>query len=309
MERDVFYLECKSFLDNFEHYLDYNEIKEALSRIASIDYEIHGCDYPLHIEFIEDERLGNMGKVDNHLIYFNSLRIETLKKLRIDCFDEGHLEKIYKFYNNYNNKKTHNKYEKCLYDFMDRYISIGAEKYFKQMGSYKNTKFELLETILHEDQHIFQSSLRRKMNDGVDLNASNPLDVFIAVFSQIYSKLNENNIPFEYERVNYIYPIEFDARYNAMLHMQELRKNYYKNDKIMKRAIVNSNIIPEDINIKEVSEGTFDKYLYLYDIYDANFENSLDKCHKFLLKNKENIIKELIYRYKTMLDIVKDNQI
>jgi len=134
------------------------------------------------------------------------------------------------------------------------------------------------------------------------------LDIFVAVFGQIYTALKESNIPFDYERVNYIYPIEFDARYYAMAKMDIVRQKYYNQDSNFKRAIVNSNIIPLDTNVNQLCEQIFVDYLNLYSVYDGNLEHDNQKVHNYIMASKNEIIKELILRYETMLNIVKANK-
>lgn len=310
MNQEYLYLLCKNFLEGYNNFNDYEEIKCALEDVAHANYIFHNCEMPVKISFIEIDALGCSAKVGSEgLIKFNTLRIETLKNLKIDCFDDGHLDRIYNFYNNYDATVPHSKYEKCLYDFMVKYIELNAQVYFSQMGSYKNLKFELLETLLHENKHVFQNQVIEAIDEGAAVDKFEAIDVFTVIFQRVFYMLNKYNIEFDYERKNYIFPIEFDARYYAMVEMNNVKNLYFSTDNDFKQAIVNSYIVPQEFDPIEVSNQIYNDYLRAYELYKNNLNNDYIHAHDFIIKNKENIIEELIYRYKTMLDIVKDNQI
>ena len=118
-----------------------------LKTITLINYQLNDCFEDINISFDESMLFGKSGSVSKTNISFNKTRLETLINLKIDCNDANHIKKIYEFYNSYDEKLSHNKYEIYLYEFMKKYIAGGYEYYFTQMGSNKTIPYELLDTI------------------------------------------------------------------------------------------------------------------------------------------------------------------
>lgn len=145
--------------------------------------------------------LGKSGSVSKTNISFNKTRLKTLINLKIDCNNKNHIKKIYKFYNSYDEKITHNKYEICLYEFMKKYIAGGYEHYFTQMGSYKTIPYELLDTIFHENEHIFQYKYEKFLKNINECpnDLKSKLLLFTVLFNTIHSKLLKINVDFEYD--------------------------------------------------------------------------------------------------------------
>ncbi|MBE5736313.1 MAG: hypothetical protein E7356_03025 [Clostridiales bacterium] len=302
------YLQCKNYLTQYDSYQSYEDIRKQLLQICKVNYDIHNCNLPLEISFEEDEKFGNQGKVVNkYHIKINTLRIETLKELKIDCFDPNHISNLYDFYANYNPFNS-SKYEQCLYEYIKKYISLGYQDCFDQMGSYKNIKYEILETILHESKHTFQSDLLTQIYDNnTSLTEDNCLDFFVVIFDRMYKTLRNNNTCIDYVRDNATFPIEHDARHYAMVTMDNIRKLYFAHDKDFARAIVNSNIIPEDINVDDISKKIFDDYTLISNEYFKT-NNDFAHEHQQILAHKNDIINKLISRYNQMLSIVSTNR-
>ena len=66
----------------------------------------------------------------------------------------------------YNHPTAANKieYDENLYNYMEKYIDNGTERFFAQCGSKKVFPYEILEIIFHENAHVFQKEYNRIAN-------------------------------------------------------------------------------------------------------------------------------------------------
>jgi len=305
------YKKAKEFIDNFKFPIDYDNSIRKLDDISRLNCEENGSlSENVIVKFEDMPEFGVGARVKNGNIRFNKTRIETMLNLGIDCLSDSHLNWMWSFYNKFNLNEEHSIYEESLYNFMKKYIEDGAERYFDCCGSYKLISYELLECIFHENAHIFQSEYDKYLSGEFEYpnDEKSMLLIFTEAFNMIYHKLKKNNIEFEYKRNNYIFPIEFDARYEAMIKMNKLKNRYYKNDKIFSKYLVYSNIIPEDLDIVKTSEEIFETYEYLFDIYSKEIGRDYNKTNDYLQKNKERIVNIMRNRYKEMLAIVSENK-
>ena len=95
------------FLENFKFPISYERIAVDLEKITAANYRAHECNFPVMVVFEPCEVFGRFGMVvDGHKIIFNRSRIDALVELKIDCFDSQHLDRIWSFYENYNNNKN-----------------------------------------------------------------------------------------------------------------------------------------------------------------------------------------------------------
>ena len=304
----MLYEKSKEFIDNFKFPLDYNELSGKLTEISLLNYKIHNCNKDIKISFDESRLFGKSASVSGTSISFNKTKIEILFAFKIDDSNSEHLKNVYDFYNDYNTTENHSEYEICLYEFMKKYIEGGYERYFSQMGSYKTIKYELLDAVFHENEHIFQEEYK-KYFDCVNECPKDDKSIvlfFTIFFGELCKKLKKNNVQFVYDRENYIFPIEFDARYEAMININRV-KQYFPDDKLFAEHIVKSNLIPESFNIRETVNEIYNDYEKLYDLFEKNITNNFAHVNKFLKKHKHIIINELERRYIEMLDIVKQN--
>ncbi len=295
---------CADFIKNFTFPINYDQLATQLAIITKANYELHNIPFEPDIRFEEMNAFGASGKVTNQskTIIFNKKRIETILNLNIDCFDKNHLETLWNFYNTYQGSTPHDEYQEYLYAFMQKYISLNSTEYFSQMGSIKNIHFELIETILHENQHVFQSYFWTLFLSGqIEPNEQNAIMIFTMTFNSIFNQLKNENVEINYVRKNYIFPIEFDARYTAMHILSQLRDQHFQNDKNFQNCIINSNIIPQDFDIDATSEKIFNDYVMLYERYDELSLCDYSTEHEFIIKNKEIIIKEIKRRYIEMI--------
>ena len=296
-------LKAKEFLDDFV--LDFGVLREKLTEIGKLYLKLNNCDLQLEVSFDKSMLFGKSGSVFENYISFNKTRIETLFEMKIDCNDDCHLHNIYEFYNMYNKKEEHSICEQCLYEFMQKYISLGCERYFDKMGSYKMIKYELLDTILHENQHIVQRRHKEYLAsvDECPLDDKNLLLFFTMLFNEVYSTLKKAKVDFDYVRENYIFPIGFDARYEAMIILDKLREKYFKLDNDFETYLCESNIIPKDFDIEKTANQLFDDYLRIYEIYRCKIESGFEDANKYVLQNKNSIVAEIMKRYKKMVSI------
>lgn len=306
----MLYLKCKDFINEFKLPLDYNEIISKIDEISKINCEKNDCNQPVTISFQDMPEFGIGARVKDGNIRFNKTRLETLIELKIDCLDENNLNKLWKFYNSFDENNDKNSiYEVSLFNFMKKYIEEGAERYFSDCGSYKLIPYELLECVFHENAHVFQREYDKYLNGDLEFPSDEKscLLIFTEAFDMIHHKLKKNNIAFDYKRNNYIFPVEFDARYEAMIKMNELKNKYYKNDNIFSKYLVASNIVPLDLNIEKTAQEIFETFEYFYDTYKSNFGSDYDKVAEYSMMNKVVIINEMKRRYDEMLSIVNEN--
>ena len=304
------YKNSKIFIENFEMLKDYSEISKHLKKIGENILKTKNIKESIKIEFEDNKAFGNCATEYPDKISFNKLRYDTIISLKLDCTSCNHLEKIYNFYNHYNENDNNTKFEICLYNFMKRYISLGLQDYFLQMGSFKTIKYELLETLFHEIQHAIQ--LNSNKYSVEDCESTNPKDlilIFTTLFNTIYNKLLENNIQFHYIRENHCFPIEFDARYVALIMTECLRKKYFINDKLFIKSILHNDIIPKNVSFKELSKKIYSDFESLYKIYCLNFGTNYNKMFFIVNQHKNEIISQLIDRYEEMNKIYNNLKI
>ena len=297
---------CADFIKTFTVPIDYTQLTNQLKLITQKNYSLHNIPYEPDIRFEDIATFGTCGKVLNQskTIVFNKKRIETILNLNIDCFDEKHLDNLWAFYNSYDNSSSHNEYQKCLYDFMQKYISLNVTEYFAQMGSFKNIPFELIETLLHENQHVFQKYFWTLfLNGEVEPNEKNAIMIFTMTFTSIFNQLKNRNIETNYARQNHIFPVEFDARYTAMHILSQLQVKHFKNNTTFNQGLKNSNIIPQDFDIEATADSIFSDYLMIYEKYQELSPDDYLSEHEFICKHKETIINEIKRRYHEMLSI------
>ena len=304
----MLYKKAKEFLQEFKLPLNFDRMIKQLTEISLLNFNEHNCKKDLKITFDESMLFGKSASISETSISFNKTRLETLVALKIDDLDSNHLKNIYAFYNDYGESLNHTKFEICLYEFMKKYIEGGFERYFAQMGNYKTIKYELLDTIFHENEHIFQREYLKYLFSSNDCPTDSKTTVlfFTMLFNKIYEELKRSKVEFLYDRENYMFPIEFDARYEAMASMKKL-KQYFPNDILFAQYIVRSNIIPENFDIDKAVKQIFADYKDLYSLYCEKISNEFVVANEFVLKNKRKILKELERRYLEILDIKKQN--
>ena len=128
--------------------------------------------------------------------------------------------------------------------------------------------------------------------------------IFTVFFNTIYEKLKKEKIKFNYVRENYVFPIEFDARYTSFENMYKLYKLYFPKNVLLKKYLTKSIIIPKDFDINFNVNKIFDDYETLYNIYLDNFGKNLVLVDDYIQKYKEDIKIEFIKRYKEMIKII-----
>lgn len=310
MLEDNLYSEAKNFIDSYSNPLNFDLMIDQLKKITLINYQLNDCLEDVNISFDESMLFGKSGSVSKTNISFNKTRLETLINLKIDCNDKNHIKKIYEFYNNYDEKLSHNKYEICLYEFMKKYIAGGYEHHFAQMGSYKAIPYELLDTVFHENEHVFQYKYEKYLKNISECpnNSKSKLLLFTVLFNTIYSKLLKSDVCFEYERQNHIFPIEFDARYEAMVKANIIKQKFYPNDVNFAKHIINSSLLPDDFDVDKTCKKIFNDYENLYNLYETHCGKELNCANSFVIKNKKEIMQEIKNRYLTMQKIVIDNK-
>ncbi len=305
----MLYFKAKEFIENFKLPLDYEDLSKQLTEISLLNYKLHNCDKDIKITFDESILFGKSASVSGTSISFNKTRLETLLALKIDDSNPNHISKVYSFYNTYKTEENHSKYEICLYEFMKKYIEGGYERYFSQMGNYKTIKYELLDAVFHENEHIFQKDYEKYLNSADKCPTDNKsLALFFTVlFNEIYGGLKKNKIEFIYDRENYIFPIEFDARYEAMVNINKV-KQYFPDDKLFAEHIINSNLIPENFDISLTVIQMFEDYERLYRLYNDKISNNYASANAFINKHKQAISDEFKRRYVEMNNIENANK-
>ena len=296
---NILYLKSKEFLDNFT--LDFDILKEKLQEIMKIIFSKHKINKVMTVSFDESKLFGKSGSVSEKNISFNKTRIEMLSKLKIDDLDENHLVKMELFYKNYPIKTVHTEYEDILYDFIKKYKEAGAQRYFNMVGSYKTIKYEILETIYHECEHIIQDDCKKFLDKKeFPSDTQSKVLIFTTLFNTIYEKLRKANIEFDYTRENYIFPIEFDARYISFKMMNELKDLYFQDDELLEKYLNKSIIIPKDFNILQIVNKIIEDYDRLYKIYLQTFGEEFIFVNDYIQENKTEIKLEFTQRYEEM---------
>ena len=296
---NILYLKSKEFLDNFT--LDFDILKEKLQEIMKIIFSKHKINKVMTVSFDESKLFGKSGSISEKNISFNKTRIEMLSKLKIDDLDENHLVKMELFYKNYPIKTVYTEYEDILYDFIKKYKEAGAQRYFNMVGSYKTIKYEILETIYHECEHIIQDDYKKFLDKKeFPSDTQSKVLIFTTLFNTIYEKLRKANIEFDYTRENYIFPIEFDARYISFKMMNELKDLYFQDDELLEKYLNKSIIIPKDFNILQIVNKIIEDYDRLYKIYLQTFGEEFIFVNNYIQENKTEIKLEFTQRYEEM---------
>ena len=304
------YEKSKQFLDNFNDLKDYSEISKKLEEICLCLLEKQNINKQIKVFFEDNKAFGNFATEYPDKLSFNKLRYDTIKTLKIDCTSNNHLKQLYDFYNNYDENADNSMYSICLCNFMKKYIGFGMQDYFAQMGSYKTIKYELLETLFHETQHVIQQDFNeRYVNNNETLNLKDIILMFTMLFNTMYHSLLDNNIQFDYVRENYYFPIEFDARYVALIMIENLRQEYFMNDKLFIKSILNNDILPKNVSFKELAEKIYEDFENIYKIYNMNFESSYDDLYCIVNKYKDEIISQFVNRYEEMNKIYNNLKI
>lgn len=296
----------KAFLENFS--LDFDKLQNDLEEILQLNFLLHNCNEKMENSFDESKLFFKSGSVSSDTISFNKSRIQALVDLKIDDLDKDHVKNINKFYNEYDKSQVHTNSQEIVYDSMKKYKEAGAERYFSQMGSYKTIKYDLLDTIFHESEHVFQRKyLKYLENNDYPTDTKSKLLIFTMFFNYLYEILRKNkNIDLNYTRENYIFPIEFDARYESFKLLNEIKTLYFENDIIFNKYIILSNIIPENFDIEKTSQQIFKDYENVYKLYIKNYSQDYKALNEFLIKNKNEIINCFIERYNEFKNITLD---
>ena len=296
---DSFYLRSKEFLENFT--LDFDVLKEKLQEIMKIIFSMHNIKKEMTVSFDESKLFGKSGSVSKTNISFNKTRIEMLSNLKIDDLDENHLVKMELFYKNYTIKSVHTEYEDILYDFIKKYKEAGAQRYFNMVGSYKTIKYEILETIYHECEHVIQDDYKKFLDKKeFPKDTQSKVLIFTTLFNTIYEKLRKANIEFDYTRENYIFPIEFDARYISFKEMTILKNMYFQDNELFERYLKKSIIIPKDFKILQTVNKIIADYDKLYKIHLETLGEDFVFVNDYIQENKAEIKLEFTRRYEEM---------
>ncbi len=296
------FIAAKDFLENFS--LDYDSLTKQLEEIMKSDFSRLGIEKSMSISFDESKLFGKSGSVSKTNISFNKTRIEMLLNLKIDDTSKEHLKNVENFYNHYDEKKSHSDFEEILYEFIKKYKEIGAEWAFAHMGSYKTIKYEVLDTILHETEHVYQDEYSKFLEEKhFPEDKKSKVLIFTSLFNTIFEKLQKSGVQLSYERKNHVFPIEFDARYEALKLLSKIKNLYFKKDQDFSKHLIKSNIIPEDFSAEQTSAQIFADYESIYKLFTQNFGSEYEEANKYIQSNKNLIINEFIRRYNEMIDI------
>ncbi len=300
MDEKALYQKSEEFLDNF--LLDFDILKTKLQGIMENIFSMHNIKRKMSISFDNSKLFGKSASVSETNISFNKTRIEMLLALKIDDLDENHLVKMEMFYKNYPISPIRTEYEDILYDFIKKYKEAGAERYFNMVGSYKTIKYEILEAIYHECEHIIQDDYKKYLNrKKIPSDFRSKLLIFTTLFNTIYEKLRKTGIQFDYTRENYIFPIEFDARFVSFKELSKLKKLYFQKDEIFEKYLKKTNIIPKDINILQIVNKIFEDYERVYKIYLETIGEEYVFINEYIQRNRIEIKKEFAKRYYEMI--------
>ena len=301
-KRELFYFQAKEFLENFT--LDFALLKEMLEKILQTNFVLHNCKRKVSISFDESKLFGKSGSVSQEIISFNKTRIEMLQELKIDDTDPEHLKKVLSFFNEYNENEKHTSFQENLYEFMKKYTQINAQWAFSQMGSYKTIKYEILATILHECEHIFQEEYSKYLySENFPKDTHSKVLIFTILFNTIYKKLSQKGVELNYNRENHTFPIEFDARYESMKQLAQIKEKYFLDDVNFSKFLINSNIIPKNFNSQQSSNQIFDDYQRFYNLYTENFGFEYQNVHEYIMENRQIIVNNMTQRYDKMQKI------
>lgn len=169
------------------------------------------------------------------------------------------------------------------------------------MGSYKTIKYEILDVILHECEHVFQDEHKKYLTaKELPNDIESVLLIFTTCFNTMYEKIKKTKLPFKYKRENHIFPIEFDARYISFKMLAEIKDLYFKNDKVFDEYIKSSIIIPNDFDCQKAAEKMFTDYDQLYKIFKENFSEDYSAVNNFIQKSKLLLIEEFTNRFDEM---------
>ena len=299
------YQQAKNFLDDFT--LDFDKLKIDLEELMRVNFSLHNCNKKMNIIFEESKLFGKSGGVSKREISFNKTRIEMLQELKIDDTAVNHLQQVEQFYNSYNENAKHSIYQQNLYEFIKKYKEIGAEWAFSHMGSYKTIKYEILGTIFHECEHIFQeeySSFLKSKKFPSD--SKSIILIFTILFNTLYEKLRKIDVKINYVRENHTFPIEFDARYESIIQLATIKEKYFPNDEYFGKYLVLSNIIPDSFNSTQGAKKIFDNYEQIYNLYAQNLGLEYQDVHEYVVKNRQLIIDLLTQRYNQMQKICEN---
>ncbi len=284
------------FLDDYK--LDFELLKKQLTNIMTNYLNTKNCKRKITIDFEDCNLFGKSGSVSSNKISFNKTRLQTLVNLQIDDTSPDIIQSLELFYNSYITQSPHSIYEENLYEFIKKYKAIGAERFFSQVGSYKTIKYELLETIYHECQHILQDE---EIVDFENLITSAPFLAFTKVCNKIFKEIKNSNIEYERNPDNHIFPIELDARYIALKLLTELRNKYFTDDEMFKIYLAKSIILPNDIDIIISAQLVYKEYERLFNTYQSNISTQFDEINKIINNHKSKIIENIIEIYSFML--------
>lgn len=299
MDKRTVYEKSKIFLDNFS--LNFENLQNELKDLMATIFSYRKIEKNLSISFDESKLFGKSGSVSSSNISFNKTRIEMLLNFKIDSLDSKHIENIEKFYNDYSKKGKHTEQEEILYTFIKNIKDEHAEQFFPMMGSYKTIKYEILDVILHECEHVFQDEHKKYLTAKEFPNdLKSILLIFTTCFNTMYEKIKKVKLPFEYKRENHIFPIEFDARYISFKMLSEIKDMFFKNDKIFDEYIKSSIIIPNEFDCQKAAEKLFTDYDQLYKIFKENFSDDYSAVNNFIQKNKLILIEEFTNRFDEM---------
>lgn len=300
-KKEELYLAAKEFLTDFS--LDFEALAKKLEKVMKCYFALHGIQKSMTISFDESRLFGKSGSVSQTNISFNKTRIEMLVALHLDDGDPQHLKRLEEFYSGYGKKEEHSDFEQILFEFVQKYKDMGAEWAFEKMGSYKTIKFEMLDTILHESEHVFQSEFWNSLPLAFPKNARGKVLTLTCLFNTMFEKMQKSGEKLDYERENHVFPIEFDARYESLKFLGEIKRRYFQGDKCFSNYLSKSNIIPKDFDAAKTARRIFEDYEKVYKLYSRKFSGEFEAANSFLQKNKSDIICELERRYKQMQNI------
>lgn len=172
------------------------------------------------VKFLENERLGQQGNVDevNHCIVFNKTRTRVLVQKKIESNTEVGMQKLLKY-------KEVSAYasedEKILAKLVNNPAWRGLLQYF---GSYRLLPFDILHTLCHEVRHVAQKEFSEQLlnTNNLDILKRDVYLAFVMIFQFCYQKLYDENDLGDYVRENLYFPIEIDAEYFGGVWFDEL---------------------------------------------------------------------------------------
>ena len=303
---------AKKFVEDYKESIaiDFINASNQLTSISKSNLLYNNYKSDCNVSFVESDSLTRTHFTQGENVFINKTRITTIHKLNLDYNNTFYDSWVWGFYNSTKDNPTIRKEDCLFFDFIKDQLPKSENEHFPRIGTPRTTAFELLDIVYTNNRKTIQEQYTKRLFNGIEPPPSDT-DTKLLLVSALFnfmlneSRQDEQSLSLDIERFKNIY--EFDLYYYSMTTLNDLRKSHFQSDTSFALHIVNSNVFPKELNIKDTANKLFENYEKVYNDYIESLyaNNNINHIHNFIASNRDLIIEELYNRILSLVHIIE----